>query len=136
MKAATFYAKKTSRESGHHIEFEHLAQYKAYLSGIKDDTQLEIRIKKYIQKRSNPQNRYYWKIVVNMVADHCGMTPQEAHEGLKWMFLKERGEYMPTVKSTAKLTTKEFVDYIEQCVIWAAQFLSVVIPDPTYPDEH
>ena len=40
MKTATFYAKKTSRESGHYVEFEHLAQYKAYLSGIKDDTRL------------------------------------------------------------------------------------------------
>ena len=121
--------------TGDKIIFEREPILHAYLRSLPEDKRLEITIKKYAQKRSNQQRKFYWAVVVKMIADHCGMTPQEAHDALKWMFLKEQGEYMVTVKSTAKLTTKEFIDYIEQCNIWAAEFLGLVLPDPAYPDE-
>ena len=37
---------------------------------------------------------------------------------------------MPKVKSTTKLSTKEFNEYIEQIQVWAASEHGVVIPDP------
>ena len=127
---AKFFASKIAGK----LVYENPEKLKAFIAGLKVNIRQKITFEKYVQKRSLPQNAYYHGVVVKMVADYTGMRPEEAHEGLKWMFLKERGEYMPTVKSTAKLTTKEFIDYIEQCVIWAAEFLGVVIPDPNYPD--
>ena len=128
---AIFYAAPFAGKLVH----EHPEKLKAFIAGLKPTIRQKITIEKYIQKRSSQQRKYYFGVVVKLIADHCGMTPQEAHEALKWMFLQERGEYMPTVRSTAKLTTKEFMDYIEQCVIWAAEFLQIVVPDPNFPDE-
>jgi len=136
MKTATFYAKKTSRESGHYVEFEHLAQYKAYLSGIKDDTRLEIRIKKYVPKRSNAQNSFYWGVIVNMISDETGADADTVHSELKKRFLMIKDGVIPVVGSSKKLTTVEFSRYNDECVLFAAEWLGIIIPPPTYPSEH
>jgi hypothetical protein len=32
--------------------------------------------------------------------------------------------------SKTKVTTTQFVEYLEQVVVWASEFLSLVIPEP------
>jgi hypothetical protein len=98
------------------------------------------RLKK--KHRSDPQNRYYWGVVVEMI--RAGMkemgdtvTPDQVHEFLKWRFLKEQridettGEVLyEYAGSTAKLKTAEFGEYIEKCCQFAAEMLGVSIPLP------
>ena len=102
-----------------------------YLLAIKDGP-ARITIEKYRPKRTDPQNRYYWSVVVGTVAQHCGYTDDEAHEALKWLFLRKRSEdgKPATVRSTAKLNTQEFEEYLESIKRWAATELQIYIPDP------
>lgn len=75
--------------------------------------------------RSNPQNAYYFGVIVDMISQETGNELEETHELLKVRFLKPIGK-----KSTTQLTTVEFNTYIEKIQRWSAQELGCVIPDP------
>lgn len=90
--------------------------------------------------RSLQANRYYWGVVVELLAEHTGYTPDEIHEVLKAKFLPKKlavtdangeiqGEFV-IGGSTTKLNTLEFGEFIEAIRQWAAESLGVVIPDP------
>lgn len=98
------------------------------------------------RKRTLPQNDYYWGVICEMVRDglrdagYEGVrTPEDAHEVLKYLFLKQQvynkntGELLAEIPgSTAALNTYDFSQYIERVIQWAAEYLSIVIP---YPNE-
>ena len=94
-----------------------------------EGTPLELTLRKETKKRTDPQNRYYWGVIIKMLGDYFGYEPEEMHEALKMEFLKVNGP-IPTVKSTTKLTTVEFNDYIGRIIRWAAMEYGVVLPDP------
>lgn len=80
--------------------------------------------------RSNPQNRSYWLLIVQPLAEYLALTTEECHELLKYKFNKEvlyvknrQGlmEEIVKIKSTTILTTAEFNDYCMHSRIWASQ---------------
>lgn len=90
--------------------------------------------------RSIQANRYYWGVVVELIAEHTGYTPDEIHELLKAKFLPKRlavcdgngevqGEFV-IGGSTTKLNKIEFGEFISSIRLWASESLQVVIPDP------
>jgi len=97
---------------------------------------------RYRRRRSDVQNRYYWGVVVRLFGDFLRdqgeqYTDEDAHEVLKAAFLRksivnqETGEIIcETVGSTAKLTTGEFIEYLDKCVAWLADMFHIVVPDP------
>lgn len=92
-------------------------------------------IKPYKDNRSDNQNRYYWGVVIKLLADELGYLPEEMHEVLKQKFLVSRivkvgnTEYsIPDSSST--LNTTEFEDYLSQIRTWASQELELLIPQP------
>jgi hypothetical protein len=101
-----------------------------------------ITIEKKRRKRSNPQNAYYWGIVLpmmqtgfyNNLGEHVGI--QEAHEFLKGRFLfrevvnQELGEVIKLSKSTTELSTIEWETYMDQIRAFATEFLNITIPLP------
>lgn len=100
-----------------------------------------LTVTEFRDKRSNPQNRYYWKCVVDVIhralkESGWEITKEGTHELLRFRFLKEDrpigedGEFVTTVRSTTELDRQEFGDYIEACVRFAAEYLNVVIPAP------
>ncbi len=91
---------------------------------------IDLIIKLPSKNRSNQQNRYYWGVVIDIIGKELGYSPDETHEALKIKFLLDRRGKIPTIKSTAILTTKEFEEYLENIKRWASEFLSVVLPDP------
>ncbi len=98
--------------------------------------EVEVVVRKKKKHRSNPQNKYYWGIVIDIVSGATGFTPQEAHDAMRYKFLAEISD-MPNnngrlvkSKSTSELTTVEFLDYIAQIQRWASEFLDCYIPDP------
>lgn len=121
-----FFARKIDGK----LQFEKPELYRAYISGIKADTRIEITIKPYKRKRSDQQNRFYWGVVVPILANHFGYTKDEMHDALRWEFLRREGEGPTTARSTTSLTTVEFIAYIDSIVIWAATNYQIVIPDP------
>lgn len=102
---------------------------------------IELIISKASKKRSSPQNRYYWGCIVPIIKEALLQSgnifnDEHVHDLLKFKFLKEDlpfgtdGEFITRIKSTAELTTSQFMDYIAQIQQWAAEFLSIDIPDP------
>ena len=101
-----------------------------------------ITIEKKKKKRSNPQNAYYWSVVLpmmqtgfyNNLGEHVGI--QEAHEFLKGRFLfrevvnQELGEVIKLSKSTTELSTIEWETYMDQIRAFATEFLNITIPLP------
>ena len=90
--------------------------------------------------RSGQANRYYWGTVVQAVAEHTGYTPDEVHEIFKAKFIPKRlaladgngeaqGEFV-IGGTTTRLDTTEFYEYVEAIRQWAAETLSIDIPDP------
>ena len=81
-------------------------------------------------KRSERQNRYYFGVLIKILADELGYSTDEMHEALKWKFLKIHETELPTVRSTTTLDIQEFSDYCEKIKQFAATELNIVLPDP------
>lgn len=90
---------------------------------------VEVAIQRYRNTRTNNQNRYYWGVVIPLIAQYCGYDDDEAHSALKIKFLSKKG-IIPTVISTTKLDTLQFIEYIDKVKRFAAEELNLVIPDP------
>lgn len=92
-------------------------------------------------KRSNPQNRYYWGLVVPLIQQGIKdlgteITKEECHEFLKARFNSEElvntetAECVNIPRSTAALNKEQFSEYIGKIQQFAAEFLSIEIPNP------
>jgi hypothetical protein len=93
-----------------------------------------ITVKKRKKSRSDRQNAYYWGVVIKILSDELGYEPEEMHQALKQKFLGIEAKPLPTTKSTASLTTLEFIEYTDQIIRWSSQELNIVIPDPNSVD--
>jgi len=89
--------------------------------------------------RSSNQNRYYWGVVIQLICEHTGHTPDEVHNIVKTIILppisktieSKTYEYSP---STTSLNTTEFENYLEQVREWALRLLGLNIPLPNEVD--
>jgi hypothetical protein len=81
--------------------------------------------------RSNQENRYYWGVVLKLVSQTTGYTPEEIHELMRYMFLPKK-EVMgqEIIGSTTELKTNEFEDYLTRIRGWAQEKLNIRIPLP------
>ena len=81
-----------------------------------------VDVKKQRNNRSNMQNNYYWKCIVQGLAEELGYFPDEMHDILKVKFasewqsieINEKQIGLQTVNSTARMNTKEFEVYADQ----------------------
>lgn len=114
--------------------FEHEKEaIRRWCATFKDGTHVDITIRKHKSKRSNEQNRFYWKIVVGILADEFGYEPDEMHCVLREKFLRIHDDKHPDfviAKSTTKLSTVEFIEYIEKIQRWASIEYQIYIPNP------
>lgn len=106
------------------------------------DTKLVLTLKVQKKRRSLSQNAYLWAVVYPAIADVFrrhgnAVDVDDVHEyckanvaKLKQVFVTPDGEVLTGPGSTAKLTTKEFTDYIEAVRAWAASTLGIGIPAP------
>jgi len=101
---------------------------KDYVKGKDDFFVIEIQKSKKI--RSLPQNKYYWGVVVKILGSHIGYTSDEMHQILASKFLSYRKMNGEFVKSTTKLNTWEFENYLDKCRQWASGEMQVHIPLP------
>ena len=92
-----------------------------------------VKVKKQRNNRSNMQNNYYWACIVQPLANELGYFPDEMHDTLKIKFssewqsidINDKQIGLQTVKSTAKMNSKEFEIYADQIRIWALTELGV-----------
>lgn len=114
------------------VVFDQPFEWAKHCAGLKNQ-RIEVTARKQRTQRSLKQNRAYFGLIVSAVAEHCGYTKDEAHEALAFKFLRlgEPDALLPTRRSTADLTTKEFEDYTAQVKQFAAEELGLLIPDPS-----
>ena len=106
--------------------------YAKHLSKLHDtDCVCEITERKKF--RTNPQNRYYFGVLIPIIAEWSGNKKDEVHEYLKAKFLFDKSGKIPRIKSTTELSTKEFSKYWEEITLFFAESFQVVIPAPNDP---
>ncbi len=83
--------------------------------------------------RSSSQNRYYWGVILDSLAQHTGIEVHEMHELCKHKFNLKTNHIDGVVYewggSTKLLNTKMMTDYIEQIRTWANVELDLNIPE-------
>ena len=92
-----------------------------------------VTIAPYVKNRTTDQNNLLWAFYTE-IANHTGHTPEEIHEYCKAAFLAPKiitvGKDTKEYRTTTKLTTAEFSDYIERIYAFAAGELGVRLPVP------
>lgn len=77
------------------------------------------------EKRSNEQNERLWGYLYPSIGNYLGLTQREMHNMCKYQFLRSEmvinDEVITVLKSTTKLSVKEFADYMEKIEMWAGQ---------------
>ena len=95
-----------------------------------------ISIERTKQTRSLAQNKYYWGVIVPMLASEFGYFRDEMHDVLRRKFLtytKQNpltGELEMFARSTTKLNTAEMESYLEAIRTWALSEFSLYLPLP------
>lgn len=100
------------------------------LVGTLEGQRVKVMLSKHRPRRSLKANAYYWGVVIPTLADHLGYDTDEMHEALKIKLLATHtDDPLPTVRSSASLDTKEFAEYIDNCIRLAAE-LGCEISEP------
>lgn len=115
---------------------------------LRDGWEVEVTVHRLQATRSLDANRYYWAVVIQLLSEHLGYTPDEMHDVLKMKFLPKRlalcdgngvvlDEYV-VGGSTRDLSVEEFAAYIDEIQQWAREVLDLIIPDAdeTIPASH
>jgi hypothetical protein len=92
-----------------------------------------VEVKKKRNTRSTNQNSYYWKCIVQELANSLGYFPNEIHDILRTKFLSEwemleinnKKIGINKIGSTTDLNTKAFEVYAEEIRIWALSELGI-----------
>ncbi len=107
---------------------DNVSSFNSYKTSF-EGKRIQLILRKYKTQRSIPENNYYWGVIIKILADYLGYTPEETHEALKWKFLRKGGK-IETVRSTTDLTTTEAEIYYENIRIWSLTEYQVKIPLP------
>lgn len=110
------------------------------IAQFRDGAEVEVEVTIRRATRSVNQNAYYWGVVVHLLSEHTGYTPDEVHEFLKMKFIPKRvaladgnGEVVDEYVlggSTRKMNTIQFGEFMDDVKRFAAETLDCVIPDP------
>ncbi len=112
-----------------HLILDDPSKYLVYLSGL-EGQRIELILSRERHARTLSQNKYYWGVVIEILGGHFGYEPDEMHEALKFKFLKKHEDTdLITVGSTTKLSTKEFGEYLDKIMRWAATEHQCYIPE-------
>jgi hypothetical protein len=114
--------------------------FDAAVAELRDGWQVELTVKRLRATRSQAQNQFYWGVVVQLLSEHTGYTPDEIHDLCKCKFIPKRlaicdgnGVIQDEIVlggSTRKMNAIEFGEYLDNIKTWAAESLDIVMPDP------
>lgn len=146
----------TAKVKNGKIVFDNPTAFAVYIQRF-EGKEIEISAER-ASKRTLPQNKYYFGVVVQMVLDRLidlgyqvcdliqiaqdggadqNLTAEDVHDFLKskfnrvTVFSETNGEVLGTIGgSTKTLPPEEFTNYIERIRQWAAESLDIDIPNP------
>ena len=120
IRAPLFYGKVVD----HKVALDNVARWRAYLASM-EGKRIELVLREKRDVRSGEQNKYYHAVVVGMISEYTGHTPEETHEILKKHF---------RIESTARLKTQEFEALMDRIRSWAGDMFGINIPLPNQVD--
>lgn len=122
------------------IHIRNRRQFDDQIRQFREGAEVEVEVTIRRATRSLAQNAYWWGVVVEMISEQTGYTPDEVHEFLKAKFIPKKlafcdgnGEVVDEYVlggSTRKMNTLQFGEYMETVRRWAAETLGLNIPDP------
>ncbi len=105
------------------------ADYQKHVRSLRGQY-VEAILRKRKQKRTPQANKFYWGYVLEEIAQASGYSKEEAHDALRYEFLREPGDGpLVKVKSTADQSTEEFSAYLERCMELGARVYGIVWQD-------
>lgn len=110
--------------------------FDSYVRGLFGKVQLvikELRKKRTtgkIHEISN-QNGYFWGVVIPILCESFGYTPDEMNLAIKVKFLRIGGtDDLPKVRSTSDLNKGEWEELMGKIRTWASSDYNIYIPEP------
>lgn len=104
------------------------------------DGEVILTVRTKTAKRSNAQNRYYFGVVLAMMAEETGHDVEDLHDDMCARFMTrtlyytnaQTGEMEERVipGRTSKLSVNDFYEFVKKVRRFAAEFLCLSIPDP------
>jgi hypothetical protein len=116
------------------LHIKDTVKFNQYIIKLKGDVEIIVQRQKNIKNRGSQQNRYYWGIVLQIIAGYMGDDIESAHEAMKILFLVDNSRKLKTIKSTASLNTTEFEDYLSNIRMYMSKEHDVYIPKPNEVD--
>jgi len=113
------------------LTLERPLQFQGHLRGLAGK-RVEVVVRKPKSQRSLRANRYYFGVVVAMLAEEFGYEKDEMHDVLAMKFLRTEDcpiTGAPRRKHTPECDTSEFAEYVDACIRLGAEH-GVVIPEP------
>lgn len=95
----------------------------------------KVKIEPIFQKRTDIQNKYYYGVVVKMIAEYLGYYPDECHRMLLRMFAKlgededEYGHKYDICESTSGMDTMRMEKYLEDIKTFFLTDFKLYIPN-------
>lgn len=92
-----------------------------------------VTVEKYKKNRSNAQSRLYW-LWLGIIGNDTGNSPEDLHEIMKLRFLgtekiQSMGYSIEIARSTTKLSTQEFTDYLDK-IDTLMRSIDIILPHP------
>lgn len=106
------------------------------------DMPVDLEIRPFEETRRARANRYYWGVVLKMMATEMGEAVDALHEVMKLRHNTgdatdpSTGEHIRIARSTTKLTVQQFSDYIEKVMLDGAEYLGLTFPEPRASEEY
>jgi len=118
----------------------------------RENRTIEVAVRRKRRRRSSPQNRYYWGVLINTLYQYFNdwspgtWTRETIHQYVKERFLPmvweedrpemvvpETGEVLTPPYTTTKLSRTQFATYVDLISSWAWESLDVTIEAPGEP---
>jgi hypothetical protein len=93
---------------------------------------VDVLVRVHRNQRSTQANKYYFGVVVPLIAAYCGYDVQAMHEALAFRFLRIEDDPItgsPRRQHTPETDTKAFAEYVDACIQFAGE-LGVEVPAP------
>lgn len=112
------------------FDLNNQSRYDSNINSLEGE-EVVITLKKYRKKRTDQQNRYFYGVVVKVIAEELGYSPKEMAKIIKGQFLVTRGDDgFPRVWSTTELNTKRFEEFLEAVRRHYSSEFGIYVPLP------
>lgn len=109
------------------VKLNNPAKFREYVNLLEGKI-IQLEIKKKRKIRSLSQNSLYW-VWLGIISDSTGYYTEELHSSFKAMFLTDRTQKIPLVRSTTALNSAQFTQYLDK-IDNQARDLGITLPSP------